>query len=274
MADAKRLARQTYDAAAESFDDPALSFWDRFGRATVDRLELRPGAVVLDACCGTGASAFPAAERVGPSGKVVAVDLADSLLQLARAKAARRGIGQLELRHGDVEALPYPPATFDAVVIVFGLFFLPDLAGGLDRLWRLVRPGGQLAVTTWGPRLFEPANSAFWQAVDEVRPDLTRGYNPWDSLTDPATVRALFARAGAGDVRVESLDGSHELQSPQDFWTIVRGSGYRATHDALDATERETVRAVTLAALTEQDVTAVETNVIFATATKPREPAR
>jgi ubiquinone/menaquinone biosynthesis C-methylase UbiE len=267
--DAKRRAQETYNAAAEFFDDPALGFWDRFGRATVDRLELKPGAVVLDACAGAGASALPAAERVGPTGKVVAVDLADNLLELTRAKADRLGLRHLQIRHSDIEALDYPPATFDAVIIVFGLFFLPDMAAGIEGLWRLVRPGGQLAVTTWGPRLFEPANSAFWQAVDQVRPDLSRVYNPWDKLTEPDVVCALFASAGAPHARVESVAGSHELRTPEDFWTIVKGSGYRATHDALDAREREMVRALTIAALTDHEVTSIETNVIYGTATKP-----
>ncbi|HEV8065002.1 MAG TPA: methyltransferase domain-containing protein, partial [Acidimicrobiales bacterium] len=115
MHEAKRRAQDTYNSAAEYFDEPALSFWDRFGRATVDRLELRPGAVVLDACAGSGASALPAAERVGPSGKVVAVDLADNLLALARAKADLQGIGQLETRSGDIESVEYSPGSFDAV---------------------------------------------------------------------------------------------------------------------------------------------------------------
>ena len=270
MDEAKRRAQETYDAAAEFFDDPALGFWDRFGRATVDRLELKPGAVVLDACAGAGASALPAAERVGPTGKVVAVDLAGNLLELTQAKAARLGLHHVQTRHADVEALDYPPATFDAVIIVFGLFFLPDMAVGMDGLWRLVRPGGQLAVTTWGPRLFEPANSVFWQAVGQVRPELSRAYNPWDSLTEPDALRALFVSAGAHHVEVELMAGSHELRSPEDFWTIVRGSGYRATHDALNAREREMVRTLTMTALTDDEIPSIETNVIYATATKPR----
>ncbi len=265
----KRRAQETYDAAAEFFDDPALSFWDRFGRATVDRLALPPGASVLDACAGAGASAIPAAERVGPTGQVIAVDLADNLLELTRAKAARLGLRQLQVRHADIEELDYPPESFDAVIIVFGLFFLPDMAVGIEGLWRLVRPGGQLAVTTWGPRVFEPANAVFWEAVGQIRPDLYRGYNPWDDLTEPDAVRALFVGAGAEDVAVEPVASSHELRSPEDFWTIVRGSGYRATHDALTTGERETVRAVTLAAVSGDDITSIETNVIYASATKP-----
>jgi ubiquinone/menaquinone biosynthesis C-methylase UbiE len=268
MDDAKRRAQETYDAAAEFFDEPALGFWDRFGRATVDRLQLRSGAIVLDACAGSGASALPAAERVGPSGKVVAVDLADKLLALARAKADRHGVGHLETRHGDIEALDYPPGAFDAVIIVFGVFFLPDMAAGTAALWRLVGAGGQLAVTTWGPRLFEPASSEFWDAVNQVRPDLTRAYNPWDALTEPDAVGALLAGAGAEQVRVEAVAGSHTLRSPEDFWTIVLGSGFRATHDAMSVDERDAVRASCLAAIADRQITTIETNVIYARATK------
>jgi ubiquinone/menaquinone biosynthesis C-methylase UbiE len=269
MDDAKRRAQETYNAASDSFDQPALSFWDRFGRATVDRLELRPGAVVLDACAGSGASALPAAERVGPVGKVIAVDLADNLLALARAKADRHGVGNLETRHGDIEALDYPPGAFDAVIIVFGVFFLPDMAAGTASLWRLVGEGGQLAVTTWGPRLWEPANSEFWDAVDQVRPDLTRAYHPWDALTDPDAVRALLAGAGAERIEVEAVAGSHPLASPEDFWTIVQGSGYRATYEAMTVDERAAVRARCLRAVADRQITTIETNVVYARATKP-----
>lgn len=268
MDDAKRRAQETYNAAAESFDEPALSFWDRFGRATVDRLDLKPGAIVLDACAGSGASAIPAAERVGPSGKVVAVDLADNLLALAGAKAERLGITNLETRHGDIERFDYPPGVFDAVIIVFGVFFLPDMAAGTAALWRLVGPGGQLAVTTWGPRLWEPANSEFWDAVDQVRPDLTLAYHPWDALTEPDAVGALLAGAGAEQVRAEAVAGTHTLHSPEDFWTIVRGSGLRATYDAMTLDEREVVRATCLAAIADRHLTTIETNVVYASATK------
>lgn len=157
-------------------------------------------------------------------------------------------------------------------MIVFGIFFLPDMDAAAHRLWEWVRPGGQLAVTTWGPRWSEPASSLFWQAVADVRPELHRAYNPWEELTDPAAVTALLTRAGVPAVQVETVTADHPLRRPEDFWTIVLRSGYRATHDALTPAERATVRAATCTALTERDVTAIETNVIFAVATKPTSP--
>jgi len=104
--------------------------------------------------------------------------------------------------------------------------------------------------------------------VDQVRPDLTRAYHPWDSLIDPDAVGVLLAGAGAEDSRVEAVAGSHALRSPEDFWTIVQGSGYRATSDAMSDDERDAVRALCLAAIADREITEIETNVVYARATK------
>jgi SAM-dependent methyltransferase len=281
--DAKLRAKATYEATAEYFD--SLSFWDRFGQATVDRLDLRPGYAVLDVCAGAGASALAAARRVAPTGRVVAVDLADSLLALARQKAEDAEIaGIFETRCEDLESLTYPRDVFDAVLIVFGLFFLPDMTRATARLWELVAPGGQLAITTWGPGLFEPASSLFWDAVGDVRPELYRAYNPWDSLTEPTAISALLGEAGVGAAHIEAIDGTHPLASPEDFWTLVLGTGYRATTDALEPADRDAVRARVVAEVRAAQITELQTNVIYAVATKgargdadacrPRQPSR
>jgi ubiquinone/menaquinone biosynthesis C-methylase UbiE len=268
MHDAKLKAQKTYNSAADFYDDPALGFWERYGRATVERLNLAPGASVLDVCSGAGASAIPAAIQVGPTGSVMAVDLSENLLALAAAKARGFGLSNLEFRLSDVDALELSPEQFDAVVIVFGIFFMPDMTATLSGLWRLVKPGGQLAATTWGPRLWEPGSSLFWSAVDDVRPDLTRAYNPWDSLTNPNAVRELLLSAGCTDVRVESVSGSHPLHSATDFWSIVLGSGYRATYDALSPDGQRTVQEHVVRSIEERHITSVETNVVYASATK------
>jgi ubiquinone/menaquinone biosynthesis C-methylase UbiE len=266
--EAKLKAQNTYNAAADYFDEPALGFWDRFGIATIDRLSLRPGAWVLDVCAGTGASALPAADRVGPTGTVVVVDLAENLLTLAEQKAQRLGLSNVEFRVSDVDALDYPPGYFDAVVCVFGIFFLPDMPSATTSLWQTVKPGGQLAITTWGPRLWEPASSMFWSAVNRVRPDLTRAFNPWDSLTDPEAVCALLVDAGATDVSVEPVSGVHPLRIRDDFWTIVLGSGLRATYEAMTPDERRAVHDDVMESISAESISNIETNVVFAVATK------
>src|SRR5262245_44967363 len=100
--EAKKRAATTYDAASDSYDHPVNTFWDRYGRRTVERLGLPAEARVLDVCCGSGASALPAARTVGPRGFVLGVDLAERLLELARRKARAEGLANVEFRAGDM----------------------------------------------------------------------------------------------------------------------------------------------------------------------------
>src|SRR5215469_3679295 len=93
---AKLKAQVAYNAASDHFDDEPLAYWARIGSRTVERLKLLAGGQVLDVGCGTGASAIPAATAVGPAGSVVGVDLADQLLDRARAKASRKGLTNVE----------------------------------------------------------------------------------------------------------------------------------------------------------------------------------
>jgi ubiquinone/menaquinone biosynthesis C-methylase UbiE len=266
--EAKAKAAATYNSAADFYDDPANSFWERFGRATVERLQLPSGARVLDVCCGSGASAIPAAEKVGPTGSVLGVDLAENLLERARSKARERGLKNVEFRIGDMLDLRLPNSEFDAVVCVFGIFFVPDMAAAVRELWRVVRPGGKLAITTWGPRFLEPANTAFWNAIREVRPDLYKGFNPWDRICDPPSLRKLLSEAGVEQAEVIAEAGAHPIPTPEAWWAAVLGTGYRGTFEQLNADAREHVRTANLNYIRESGIRSVEVNVVYAVATK------
>jgi ubiquinone/menaquinone biosynthesis C-methylase UbiE len=266
--DAKQKAAATYNAASDFYDHPVNSFWERYGRRTVARLRIGSGSRVLDVCCGSGASAIPAAEAVGPHGYVLGVDLAENLLALARAKAKERGLKNIEFCVGDMLDLQLPATEFDAVVCVFGIFFVPDMREAVRALWNHVRPGGELAITTWGPRFFEPVNTVFWDAVRAARPDLYKGFNPWDRISEPEALRAIFLEAGAEVPDVATDISSHALGSPEDWWPMVLGTGYRGTVEQLDAEARNRVRNGCLDFIRATGVQSVEANVLYASAMK------
>ena len=266
--EARDRASSTYNAAADSYDADPLSFWSYFGQRTVEHLGLCDGNNVLDVACGAGASAIPAAEAVAPTGSVLAVDLAEKLLELARHKAEQRNLTYIQFQHGDMMALNQPPGRFDAVICVFGIFFVPDMVAAVKALWQIVRPGGKLAVTTWGANLFEPANSAFWNSIKRVRPDLERAFNPWDRISEPAALRRMLEDAGVANIDVTTENRLHPLHGPDDWWTIVRGSGYRGTIEQLATSDCDAVRQVNIKYIRENQVTAVETNALYAIARK------
>jgi ubiquinone/menaquinone biosynthesis C-methylase UbiE len=257
-----------FNTASDYFDAPALSFWNRFGQQTIDRLALHPGDRVLDVCCGSGASAIPAAVCVGSTGKVLGIDIAESLLELARHKSRQQGLENIEFRDGDFENLGFPNESFDAIVCVFGIFFVPDMLAAVRELWRMVRPGGKLAITSWGEQVFEPANQNFWEAIATERPDLHKKFTPWDRIKDPASLQSLLQAGGATQVEVFTEIGIHELSAPEDWWTMVLGGGFRGTIDQLDLAAKERVRQANLQFPRTNEVHALNVNVLYAVAQK------
>lgn len=205
---------------------------------------------------------------MGSDGSVIAVDLAEELLKLGRAKAQAAGLGSLEFRRADMTALGFPDRHFDAVICVFGIFFVPDMEAEVAELWRMVRPGGQLAITTWGPNIFAPAYEVWLSTVRRVRPDLYSAFNPWDRITTPDSVRKLFVDAGVRHAEVVAEEGYQVLRTPEDFWTIALGSGLRWTIDQMGTDAARGVKQETLNTLSARGVERVETNVIYAVARK------
>jgi ubiquinone/menaquinone biosynthesis C-methylase UbiE len=266
---AKAKAAATYDAAADHFDDAPLGFWERIGKRTIDRLALVTGAKVLDVGCGTGASALPAAETVGAKGSVIGFDLSVRLLERAQSKAKARGLSNIEFRLADMTSLSYPNGHFDTVISVFSIFFVPDMESLVRELWRMVRPGGKLAVTTWGPRIFEPAYSRWQTAIRQERPDLYSAFNPWDRITDPQAVRRLLGDGGATNIEIAAEDGNQVLRSAEDWWIIALGSGLRWVIEQMGPEVAARMKADNVNWLSENKIDRLETNAIYAIAHKP-----
>ena len=117
------------------------------GEAFARRLEIQPGAHVLDVACGTGNVAIPLARQ---GAHVTGVDIAPNLLAQARERAAAEGL-KISFDEGDAEQLPYPDGTFDAVVTMFGAMFAPSPELVAAECARVLKPGGLLAMANWTP---------------------------------------------------------------------------------------------------------------------------
>jgi len=268
LEDARKKATTTYNAASDFYDHPANTFWGRYGRRSVEWLRLAPGERVLDVCCGSGASAIPAAEIVGATGSVVGVDLADNLLELASAKAKQRGLTNISFQSGDLMRLPFDEESFDTVVCVFGIFFVPDMEAALRELKRVVRRGGRVAITTWGPRFFEPASTAFWNSIRDIRPDLYKSFNPWDRISEVVAVLGLLAAAGLSEMEAVAEADTQPVNAPEDWWAMIMGSGYRGTVEQLAPDDCERVRSANLDFIRRSSLRQLEANVIYGSAVR------
>jgi SAM-dependent methyltransferase len=201
----------------EEFFVPAL--FQEWAPRVADAAELRPGQRVLDVACGTGVLAREAARRVGPS-SVCGLDCNAGMLEVARAAQP-----DVEWRTGRAEELPFAAAQFDAVVSQFGLMFFEDRSGALREMWRVLRPGGRLAVAVWGPLADTPGDADMVELVDRlfgerIADELRAPF----ILGEPAALRALFAEAGITGLHIETLTGTARFPSISDWVrTEVKG---------------------------------------------------
>jgi ubiquinone/menaquinone biosynthesis C-methylase UbiE len=227
--------RSTYDQASRDYEDAARDFWQYISIRTVELLDLKPGDRVLDVPCGSGASLVVAAHRVGPSGRVVGVDYAEQMVAVAEEKARSGGLTNAELSVTDMTHLDERQLEpFDAVICSLGLFFVEDMPALARSLFGLVRPGsGRLGVAVFGEHVFDPMRQVFAETVRELAPTV-EVLEPWRRTEDLSVLSDIFKTAGIDGVTIETKDDWLTLRSPDDWWRIVMGSGFRRTVAALD----------------------------------------
>ena len=115
--------------------------------APIPFLGLAPGETVLDLGSGPGLDAILAARQVGPTGRVIGVDMTPAMIERARAAAAGAGLSQVEFREGRLEDLPVDDASVDAVTSNCAINLVPDKGAVFREVARVLRPGGRIVVS-------------------------------------------------------------------------------------------------------------------------------
>jgi len=172
---------------------------------------MRAGEVVVDLGSGAGIDCFLAAQKVGPSGRVIGVDMTHEMLAKARANAERVGVANVEFRLGEIEHLPIGDNSMDVVISNCVINLVPDKEQVYREAFRVLKPGGRLAVA-------DVVNTAPLPPALAAEPALLCG-----CIAGAATVRQIedwLALAGFSDIRITVKPGSRELV---ETWAPGRG---------------------------------------------------
>ncbi|TXL82159.1 methyltransferase domain-containing protein [Vineibacter terrae] len=186
---------------------PAL--FRQWGPIVAGQAEIGDGDTVLDVACGTGVLARAAYERAGLHGKVVGLDANPDMLSVAR-----RNHAQIDWHEGKAESLPFPDASFDAVVSQFGLMFFDDRPGALRQMMRVLRPGGRLAVAVWSALDRAPGYAALARLLGQLFGDsIADAFRAPFVLGDPGRLLALCRAAEIADAKVREHSGTVRFAS-------------------------------------------------------------
>ena len=179
------------------------------GLMAMDRAGIAAGERVLDVGCGCGNTTIEIAQRFGPTGRAVGIDVSAVMLGQARQLARDTGMDQVHFELADAQTHTFPPASFDAVYSRFGVMFFAHPDAAFANLCRAVRPGGRLAFVCWqalqnNPWMHVPLMAAL-QHIPPPAPPAPDAPGPF-AFAEPERVHGILTRAGFAGVGFESVE--------------------------------------------------------------------
>lgn len=241
--DDKLQVTRAFDAAADRYDGGEVSFFSPMGRRLVELAGPGPGDRVLDIGCGRGACVFPAAQAVGPAGRVLGIDLAAAMVDQVNRQARAQDLPQVCATVMDAEHPDFPQSSFEVIVGSFSVIYLNDGPTVLRRYPPLLAPGGRFAFTT---PVFDNKHIPFLPHLfteiitDDVLREVPERWHPrrfherltgW--LAHPDTIVANLVAAGFGEPRISVERMPMLTRSGADWVAWSRTHGMRLLWERL-----------------------------------------
>lgn len=222
----------TAESAYADHLERSASVWDRWSRwyslserdfeplriDLINRLDLEPGATVLEIGCGPGVNFKPIRSAIGASGKLVAIDYSPAMVAKANARVERLGYENIEVVRADATTADLGDG-YDAAIATLSLSVMPDIERAVENVHESLIPGGQLAVLDVGP-----ARSGPLRIANPIITRFLRWYANWNNHEDvPEAVVLVF--------------GGYRQHSRHGFDTVYTLTAERAKSDGRDATD-------------------------------------
>ncbi len=231
-----------------------------FGRRAMDCLTLAPGLRVLDIGCGTGSTTIEIARRVSPEGAAVGIDIAPSMLTVARARAGRQNVDNVEFVVADAQSSELGVESFDAVFSQFGVMFFSDPAAAFANLGGTMGSGGRIAFVCWqdifaNEWMLVPGSAVV--AVTGQLPPMPAAGEPGPfSLADPGHIEQLLLGAGFGSIEIVPHAERIEVNADQLEMVVEAACRVGAVREALEMNDdpdfHEQIRSAVRSALLER----------------------
>jgi SAM-dependent methyltransferase len=255
----RRSSLDSWDRFAANWERERDFLWDAtggLGDRLVERLDPGAGDTVLELAAGTGDTGFLVAERIGDAGKLISTDFAPSMVEVARAAAESRGLGQVECRVLDAERMDLDDSSVDGVLCRFGYMLMADPAAALSETRRVLRDGGRLSFAVWAA-----PDRNLWAAIPGLTmielghlPPPEPGAPGIFAMADPDRIRELVTGAGFGEPQVEEVTIQWGYSDPDVHWekTLALAVPIAEAFGSLSAEGQAAVRGTVRKRVTER----------------------
>ena len=239
--------KQSWSSVSEHYDRMSAEYFPPITSAFLSFVQLRPGQLVLDVACGPGTLTKHLSRAVGPSGRVVGVDLAPGMIKIAAARAEERN---LEYREMNAEELDLPDNLFNVVLCQLGLMLFGRPEAALREMTRVVKKGGTVACLVQGSPERMLFTSLLLKTMIRLAPELKQPGAPGLYAFAPVGVLdQAMTKAGLWQVVSSRVAGVFAFPTPDAYWSTLTEGGGRtgAMLRSLPEDKQKAVREQTLA---------------------------
>jgi len=224
----KQWVSEVFDRAAPQYGGKSASFFTYFGKRLVEQVNVMPNQHILDVATGRGAVLFPLANAVGPLGKVVGIDISQQMLIETQKEILKKNLSWVDLQCMDAERLNFLDDSFDFVFCGFAMFFLPSIFTALSEFRRVLKPGGMLAISTWGED--SKLDTLINEAIRQLCPASSLAITPFWGEKEIST---CLKEAGFKDMEIVKEIKTFSHCTPREWWDSLWSHGTRAKFEQL-----------------------------------------
>jgi len=224
--EARERSRSVWDAMAPGWESFRQDLWELSRPVSewlVERLDPRPGQTILDLAAGLGETGFLAARRVGETGRVLVTDFAPRMVAAARRRAAEFGVTNADFRQLDGERMDLESECVDGVLCRWGYMLMADPGAAFGETYRVMQPGGRLALSVFGAPDRNPWASLVGRVLVAERhiPPPAPGSPGIFALSDPKRIHELLTGAGFASPDVAEIPLTWRFPSPDAYWWLL-----------------------------------------------------
>lgn len=211
-----------WDMVAEGYAQTTKELFRPYAEAAIHMAKLNTDSHILDVACGPGTLSLLAKNQVK---SIDAIDFSESMVSIFEDSIKQQGIEHIKTHCGDAQVLPYADNIYDAAFSMFGLMFFPDRAKGYSEIYRTLKPGGRVIISSWAPVAQSSAMQTMFGAVRAMKPEIPEPQTVIDSLENPEFFKHELEKAGFKNCSVEVVTGQYPVNELEQFWNdMLKGS--------------------------------------------------